>query len=62
MLKNVLNIIKVNLEKNLAKESNNINIINVVLDNIYKVEDSISSLRDVDVNEKFVLICCSSNF
>ena len=40
---------------NLAKESNNINAINVVLDNIYKVEASIASLRDDDVNEKFVL-------
>ena len=39
----------------LAKESNDINAINVVLDNIYKVEASISSLRDDSVNEKFVL-------
>ena len=40
----------------LAEESNDINAINVVLDNIYKVEASISSLRDDAVNEKFVLI------
>ena len=38
----------------LAEESNDINAINVVLDNIYKVEASIASLRDDAVNEKFV--------
>ena len=39
----------------LAIESNDINALNVVLDNIFKVEASISALKEDDVNEKFVL-------